>query len=120
MTGLAERCQELCDLLLSPLRERARELGYALALHGSVARDIDLVAIPWTDEAVGARELAEALQAVAKRMHGIASMDPAEQDDYYHREGCPGGRAHGRRVWCYYLGGGPYLDLSVMPRLEEP
>lgn len=33
----------------------ARELGYALALHGSMARDLDLVAIPWTDDAASAR-----------------------------------------------------------------
>ena len=29
----------LCDV--------AREMGYALALHGSMNRDMDLIAVPW-------------------------------------------------------------------------
>lgn len=119
MSDLAARCRELYDLLIPHLRERARELGYAVTVHGSLARDIDLVAIPWTDEAVDARALAEALRDVAKAVHGIASMAPIEWADDYHRDGCPGGKAHGRRVWSYYLGGGPYIDMSVMPLLNE-
>lgn len=31
------------------LAEVARKHGYALAIHGSLARDFDLIAIPWTD-----------------------------------------------------------------------
>lgn len=43
------------------LSSKARELGYALAVHGSVTRDCDLIAVPWTDAAVNAFELAHAL-----------------------------------------------------------
>lgn len=32
------------------LAEVARSHGYALAIHGSMARDFDLIAIPWVDE----------------------------------------------------------------------
>lgn len=28
----------------------ARKHGYALAVHGSLARDFDLIAVPWVDE----------------------------------------------------------------------
>lgn len=31
----------------------AREVGYAVGLHGSLRRDVDLIAAPWTDEVVG-------------------------------------------------------------------
>lgn len=31
------------------LAEIARGCGYALAVHGSLARDFDLIAIPWAD-----------------------------------------------------------------------
>lgn len=32
----------------------ARELGYALAVHGSLARDLDIIACPWTETATSA------------------------------------------------------------------
>jgi hypothetical protein len=35
------------------LRQAAREVGYALAVHGSLRRDFDLVAVPWEERAVG-------------------------------------------------------------------
>jgi hypothetical protein len=90
---------------------RARELGYALTLHGSLHRDLDIVAVPWTDEAVGPKELADALLEVSGGF-----MTPLEAEDDYHRLGCPGSKPHGRLVWSFYLGGKPYIDLSVMPR----
>ncbi len=31
----------------------AREVGYAVGVHGSLKRDFDLIAAPWTKEAVG-------------------------------------------------------------------
>ena len=35
----------------------AREVGYAVGVHGSLKRDFDLIAAPWTEEAVGPHEL---------------------------------------------------------------
>ena len=29
----------------------AREAGYSIAIHGSLKRDVDLIAVPWTEEA---------------------------------------------------------------------
>jgi hypothetical protein len=37
--------------------ELARECGYALAIHGSLATDMDCIAVAWTDEAVGVEVL---------------------------------------------------------------
>lgn len=39
------------------LAEVCREKGYALAVHGSVGKDFDLIAVPWTIEAVSPTEL---------------------------------------------------------------
>ncbi|HKB93311.1 MAG TPA: hypothetical protein VKC62_03635, partial [Gaiellaceae bacterium] len=47
--------------LVPILAEVAREHGYALAVHGTMARDLDLVAIPWIDAAGSPSELAGAL-----------------------------------------------------------
>ncbi|HZR37259.1 MAG TPA: hypothetical protein VFA75_17955 [Nevskia sp.] len=35
------------------IRELARQVGYAIGEHGSKERDLDLIAAPWTDDAVG-------------------------------------------------------------------
>lgn len=39
----------------------AREVGYAVGVHGSLKRDFDLIAAPWTDNAVGNAALVEHL-----------------------------------------------------------
>lgn len=107
------------ELLIEPLREEARRLGYAIAVHGTLKRDIDLVACPWVKEAVSPRELAEALGAVIERINGVAFRKESERDEYFNR-GQPGSKPHGRLCWNWHLGGGPYVDLSVMPRTDPP
>lgn len=83
----------------------AKRLGYAIALHGSFVRDLDVVAIPWTDEAVSAEELTEALRA---EVHGWVCKD---------RDPTPTVKPHGRLTWSIHLEDGiGYVDLSVMPR----
>lgn len=104
-------CYAVTYMRLAPV---ARELGYALTLHGSMRRDLDLVAIPWTKDAVGARVLAESL---ARECGGF--MRPHEADDEFHRAGKPGYKPHGRLGWVILLGGQPYIDLSVMPRRQD-
>ena len=111
---LAKRCRAAYDRLIEPLREVARQHGYAIGVHGSLARDIDLIACPWTKEACDAAVLVEALRAEAERICGWAALHAAERGEYF-VNGCPGFKPHGRRVWSYHLGGGPYIDLSVMP-----
>lgn len=110
-----ERCRGYADRLIPVLRERARELGYALGVHGSLSFDIDLIACPWSRTAVPGGELAEALRAAAQKEIGFAFMERLEGADEYHLKGCPGMKPHGRLCWSFHLGGGPYIDLSVMP-----
>lgn len=116
-----ERWQRLCGKkfrkLIGPLRQRAREFGYALAVHGSLKRDIDLIAVPWSASAAPERILAEALLAVAVEVNGAAwlSWHPSLGAEYT-KNGAPGLMPHGRLGWVINLGGGPYIDLAVMPR----
>lgn len=90
-----------CLAFLPRVVRIAREHGYALAVHGSLARDFDFVAIPWVDEAVKPEELVEAIRAAVGGFF----------DEHDH----PASKPHGRRAWVIHLGGGPYIDLSVMP-----
>ena len=50
------------------IRELAREVGYAIGVHGTLERDLDLIAAPWTKEAVGNRDL---MEHIAKGLNAI-------------------------------------------------
>lgn len=110
------------------LCDRARALGYALGIHGSVVTDLDLIAVPWSDAAVPAHELVAAL------MEHIGACGYA---DLLRRDSClteeqigqvmartvhkdPEQKPHGRLAWNLYLHAGAKVDLSVMPRQLPP
>lgn len=40
----------------------ARDMGYNLVVHGSMARDLDLIAIPWVDDPKPEFEMVEAMK----------------------------------------------------------
>lgn len=83
----------------------ARGLGYALLIHGSLARDLDLVAVPWTEAAVPAPDLVKALREKLSAWVGAVE----------HNGGAVA-KPHGRTSYVIMLGGHAYVDLSVMPR----
>ena len=116
----ADASRAAYERLIGPLRETARVLGYALAVHGSLARDIDLVAVPWTETAVSQVALAEFLiQSVRQNNDGIAYVRNDGKDPNDETKRNPTSRPHGRLTWSIYLGGGPYIDLSVMPPVAD-
>lgn len=88
------------------LTEIARAHGYALAIHGSMATDLDLIAVPWIDSAAPTDVLVEAL-----RDHCQACLDIASWDRN------PEVKPHGRIAWNLYMGAGAQVDLSVVPVL---
>ena len=49
--------------VIPAMKAAAYACGYALTTHGSMMRDIDLVAIPWTDTAKSPRELIRELSS---------------------------------------------------------
>lgn len=79
----------------------AREHGYALAVHGSLARDLDLVAVPWVDEAGDPNALVEAL---------------ADHLQTYRHANDPVQRPFGRLTWALPIMGHAFVDVSVVPR----
>jgi len=104
--------------LLPRIREAAKGLGYAIAIHGTMRRDLDLLAVPWVSEAASADELVE---MVAKEVGGfVVGGGGPEPLAYGKLQGGPTDQPHGRRSWNICWGGRPFIDLSVMPRrLDE-
>lgn len=94
---------------LPALQAVARDHGYALAVHGSMATDLDLIAVPWVETAVDAATLAEALREC---IGGFKSP----------RDHHPVWKPHGRLCWSFFCNeecDGPYLDVSILPRRRK-
>ncbi|UFH59852.1 hypothetical protein [Sulfurovum mangrovi] len=91
------------------LCEIAKSCGYSLAIHGSVQRDFDLVAIPWIEEANTQEALVEKLAKYADDVMGVAFLGKDIIDG-------PEEKPHGRVAYSIQLGNGAYLDISIMPR----
>lgn len=93
------------------LRHVAYRCGYALAMHGSLKTDIDLIAFPWRESAASADHLKEQIRKAAEAIVGIARIRVGEEK--------PTKKACGRLAYSFYLVPegyeGPYIDLSVMP-----
>lgn len=89
------------------LQRIARDHGYALGLHGSMARDIDLIAAPWTESASPAETLVAAIMAFVGGEFAPWDIDAGRN---------PCIKPHGRRAWSIYFSGHAfYIDLSIMP-----
>jgi hypothetical protein len=108
-----ELCYEYYDALIGALRYVAYRCGYALTVHGSLNRDIDLVACPWRDSAISAPHLIKYIQKATKAIIGTARTRDIDQDKQPQIKPC------GRLAWAFYLtydDTKPYLDISVMPK----
>jgi hypothetical protein len=115
------------ERLITPLRAVARAHGYALAVHGSLARDIDLIAVPWRHDPSSPHTLVEAVRANVEDVTGYTAFiknDPTADPCDFTRRG-PEPKFHGRLAWSIYVkarhpgGYETYIDLSVMPAYEN-
>jgi hypothetical protein len=91
------------------LAELSRQNGYALAIHGSVVRDFDLVAIPWTKSATSMDTL---ITTIAK----YAGMFSADKSKILLG---PEEKEHGRKAWSILMGNGAVIDFSIMPMMHN-
>lgn len=98
-------CQTLLDSILPAIREVARSKGYAVAVHGSLKRDIDLIAVAWTDQAVSADELLAAVRyAVGDILGNCVQVGNGSE------------KPHGRRAFTLaHPGIIGLIDLSIIP-----
>jgi len=88
--------------VLPIIREVARNHGYAIGLHGSMKRDLDLMAFPWTEKHCKHTTL---LKAIQKACCGFS-----EKID---RRKCI--KPCGRRAYLIHIGMKAHLDISIAP-----
>lgn len=86
-------------------------MGYAVAIHGTMQRDLDLLAVPWVEDAVDPNEL---VKAVAEMVGGFVVGDSVTETGYILEN--PTKQPHGRLSWNICWGGKALIDLSVMPK----
>jgi len=95
----------------------ARKHGYALAVHGSMARDFDLIAVPWTAEAGEPGPMVDEMKTAVQGVYVHHEFDHLLTDSHITK------KPHGRLSWSIHLtnkgADGPYLDISVMPRATQ-
>lgn len=82
------------------LAKLVRKFGYALAIHGSLQRDFDLICVPWVEDPLPTRLV----------------VDEITKEFAFTEVGEPEFRHHGRIVHTLSYGFGEcFLDLSFMP-----
>ena len=93
------------------LKEIALEYGYNLVLHGSLNRDLDLIAIPWEDNA---KDELEMINAFSAYMNGWELGDK----QMFNYSILPGGR----KSYVININRGGYQNLGhgLGPYTEDP
>lgn len=93
------------SILYGKLERIAWRHGYALALHGSMQRDLDLIAVPWSEDADSPTALIGAFRnfIVERSAINLKVERPIK-------------KPHGRLAYSIPIGyDGHYLDVSIMP-----
>lgn len=90
------------------LRRAAMECGWALGLHGSLANDMDIMAMPWTEDAKPVEEMIKALS-------GCFTDSPfADRHTVPHYDKPNGRVVYTMNIWAEF-----YLDINVIEHVKE-
>lgn len=96
--------EEFVSLYLSELQHTSKLCGYALAVHGSLSRDIDLLAVPWVDDCKPSNDLADLILVKLKELFGDVCF-----------AGSVGAKPHGRKAYTIIINQtNIFIDLSII------
>jgi hypothetical protein len=91
------------------LRQAAMDCGWALGLHGSLSKDMDIMAMPWTESAAPVAEMIRALS-------GCFTESPFAELHLIPHAGKPNGRVvYTMSIWADF-----HLDINVIERSSAP
>lgn len=110
---MRQNISPLFVILYPELRKVAQECGYTLAVHGSIGRDFDLIAIPWdekiTTQEILIKKMADASGGVVPKIRRSKEGDAKKN---------PTIRRHGRACWVILLANNIYLDINIAPSID--
>lgn len=84
-------------------RQAALDCGWALALHGSLASDMDIMAMPWVEDAKPVEEMIKALEECLTIPDDALTFETTKFTE----------KPHGRVVYTIHIWADFYIDLSV-------
>jgi hypothetical protein len=90
------------------LRNAALDCGWALGLHGSLQSDMDIMAMPWVEDAKPAEDMIQAL---------IDCFTPNPFDDISKRPNYD--KPNNRVVYTIHIWGDLYLDVNIIKPNKE-
>ena len=103
--------------IIPVIQECARRCGYSIGVHGSLERDLDLIAVPWIEEAESAEQL---VMHILSTLYGATlPMSSCNSEGVNNRRDQSVKKPHGRIGWSIMLDNGCYIDLSIMPRVTK-
>ena len=102
----------LLGLILEPMRRAAKDAGYAITVHGSLNRDIDLVAIAWREHGVWTPDAL--VQSLVGAMRGVIGMAHCHDKAW---EAKPHGRM-AKTLLAWVGQNSAHIDLSVIAPIE--
>ena len=91
-------------MMLNKIKEKAADLGYTIAVHGTMVRDMDLIAVAWVEDARPHEELVEAISKLT---------EPTVWKDFHFKEMT--NKPHGRIVYTLSIYSDWFIDLSIIP-----
>ena len=86
-------------------RKAALDCGWALGLHGSLASDMDIMAMKWVDGAKSVEEMIKSLEDCLENM---------EQDTIHFKTKISTDKPHNRIVYTIHIYADFYLDINVI------
>lgn len=85
-----------------------RQSGYAIAVHGSMTRDLDLIAVPWVKTFVKPITL-------VRRIEKAVADYPKDWAFHYRKIARTATiKPHGRVAYAIHIGWDIYIDLSIV------
>lgn len=106
--------------IIPEVRKIARRCGYAIAIHGSMERDLDLIAAPWVDHALKPETLVLRIETA------LVKLAYRHKRSFWKMDGITANKPHGRLAYAIPIAHlsdkfenpelrHAYIDLSVMP-----
>ena len=85
------------------LKKAATNCGWSLGLHGSLNSDMDIMAMPWTDDAVEPMELMKKIEDLFTKPDMLCHGIKIDKD-----------KPNGRVVYTIHIWADFYLDINII------